>query len=165
MFTTMNTKPRTLLLADVENLVGSALPLAEEVVETRQQVLNITSAIASDSGPLMSVIACSHVAAGTVRFAWPEGLHRWKSGRDGADLALLGEASAIEWSDGGFETVVIGSGDGIFSDLAAWLLAQGVEVIVIARRDAMSRELRLAVGGRVRYLAEAVMEGVDRATA
>ena len=35
------------------------------------------------------IVACSHHAAPTVAFAFPTARHLWRSGRDGADLALL----------------------------------------------------------------------------
>jgi hypothetical protein len=47
--------------------------------------------------------------------------------------------------------VVIASGDGIFAQPAARLQRLGVELTVVSRPDALSRQLRLAVRD-VRYL-------------
>ena len=50
-----------------------------------------------------------------------------------------------------FTHVVIGSGDGVFSQAAANLAARDVRVTVVSRRDSLSRALA-GVAGDVRYL-------------
>src|SRR3954466_10514359 len=55
---------------------------------------------------------CKAQHALAVEVAWPNGCHRRRAGRDGADMVLLEES---EWAAtaGRFDRVVIGSGDRI----------------------------------------------------
>ncbi|MBB2747091.1 UNVERIFIED_ORG: hypothetical protein FHR35_006970 [Microbispora rosea subsp. rosea] len=63
-----------------------------------------------------------------------------RSGPDGADQALT-DAARNSRIDLRFERVVIGSGDGYFADLAAWLIAAGLHVTVVTRPESLSWRL------------------------
>jgi hypothetical protein len=91
-----------------------------------------------------AVIACNHGAAEAVFWGWDQSARRLvRSGNNGADEALL-DVLREENIDARFTQVVIGSGDGIFADAAAWLSGQGLEVTVVSRPDSLSRRLELA---------------------
>jgi len=77
--------------------------------------------------------------------------HRSSPGEHGADLALL-EAIHEEVSTGRIGRIYLGTGDGLFTDSARWLLDRGHEVTVVSRPSALSWKLRRAVHGNVLYL-------------
>ena len=88
-------------------------------------------------------VACNHGAFAPVRFGWPEAKLRLRSGEHGAELELL-DVIAREHVQDRFAEVVVGSGDGLFTDAVARLGNLGVEVTVVANRRALSRRLRFA---------------------
>jgi hypothetical protein len=89
------------------------------------------------------IVACSHHAAPMVAFGFPGARHLWRSGPDGADLALL-EVLENENVDQRFGQVTLCSGDGIFAETAVHLARAHVDVTVIARAGQLSRRLELA---------------------
>ena len=133
-----NNQNRTLHLIDIENLVGSPDPSARQVREVRAHY----EPMYVRSGDLV-VVACSHHAFGAVAWQWPRVRHVPRSGKDGADLALLGVITG-ELVAERFQHVVVASGDAIFADAVARLGMQGVSVTVVARHESLSRTLRLA---------------------
>jgi hypothetical protein len=138
---------RVLHLIDVENIVGSASFSRELAGAARLAYDDAAPAGAVN----IIVIATSHHAAPEAWFAWPETARRLvRSGRDGADLALI-DVISMERIAQRFDQVVIGSGDRIFAFPAARIQAAGCPVTVVTRRESLSRELRLAVRD-VRYL-------------
>ena len=136
---TMVKKPeRSLHLIDIENLTGSPSPSTAEVgwYHIAYEAMHV--------GPKdHMVVAYSHHAAPSVRWGWPRGRHLWRSGKDGADLALL-EVITQERVEERFKSVVLASGDGIFADAVARLGAQGVDVTVVSRPESLSQSLMLA---------------------
>ena len=133
-----STSTRTIAFVDIENLTGSATPAAWECDRVRTIV---EALIDADQTPV--VAACSHRAAKTASFMWPSARWKWRSGADGADLALLDELDPTAIASR-FSHVVIGSGDGIFADIAGRLASHGVEVTVVSRRRGLANRLRLA---------------------
>lgn len=134
---------RSLHLIDIENLTDSPSPSAAEVRQCwhHYEVVPV--------GPHdQFVIACSHHAAPSVGWAWPRGRRLWRSGENGADLALL-EVIAQERVEERFKSVVLASGDGIFTDAVARLGAQGVDVTVVSRPESLSRSLMLAASSHI----------------
>lgn len=129
---------RTLHLIDIENLVGSPDPTACQVREVRDHYEGRYVRY----GDLV-VVACSHHAFGSVAWEWPCARHIPRSGKDGADLALLGVLAGEDVAER-FQHVVVASGDAIFTDAVARLGMQGVSVTVVARHESLSRTLRLA---------------------
>ncbi len=133
-----NLKERTLHLIDIENLTGSSSPSAEEVRDCRDLY---EGAFVGDLD--LVVIACSHHAFPAVGWEWRRARHIIRSGEDGADLALL-DVIALESVAERFDSVVVASGDGIFTDAVARLGAADVHVTAVSRPESMSRTLRLA---------------------
>jgi hypothetical protein len=130
---------RHLVLIDVENLAGTPSPTSVELAWVEQQ---LQKAIA-DLEAAQHVVACSHRAARTVAFAFPRALRRWRSGVDGADLALLEEMSDLRVMQR-YGRVTVCSGDGIFAESLAALAEAGVETTVVSRANALSGRLKLS---------------------
>ena len=82
-------------------------------------------------------------AAPSVAFAFPGARHLWRSGHDGADLALL-DVLENERVDQRFGRVTLCSGDGIFAASAARLAGAGVNVTVVALKGHLAAQLVLA---------------------
>jgi uncharacterized LabA/DUF88 family protein len=130
---------RQLVLIDVENLARTPCPTALD--------LEVVQAILQGHVPGLDqaqcVVACSHHAAKTVAFAFPQALRRWRSGSDGADLALLAEMRDLRVMKR-FDRVTLVSGDGIFAESLAALAAEGIETTVVSWGSGLSRRLRMA---------------------
>src|SRR5437868_3677603 len=107
---------RHLVLVDIENLASTPSPSPEEV----RGVVNALRAVLPGFDSAQRIVACSHHAALNVAFAFPSARRIWRSGPDGADLALLGVLDN-ERVDDRFGHVTICSGDGIFAASAARL--------------------------------------------
>lgn len=130
---------RTLHLVDIENLAGAALPSRDQVTEVQGLYVARLSFGADDQ----VVMAASHLAFLNAALGWPSARYRVRSGPNGADLELL---DVLQHEDvaGRFTHVVIGSGDGMFSQAVAKLAARDVWVTVVSRRDSLSRALARA---------------------
>jgi hypothetical protein len=138
-----------MVLVDIENLAGTASPTSAEV----EAVMAALGEVVPGFGEAQRVVACSHRAARTVAFACPMARHLWRSGPDGADLALL-EILEDEHVADRFEFVTICSGDGIFTAVAARLAEHGVDTTVVALKGHLAARLELAAR-RVAYLPSA----------
>lgn len=134
------TQNRTLHLVDVENLAGGSLCSLRGVIATADDYLSL---LPPSEGDLYVVAtSCSNAPVGY--FGWPTSAQRlMRSGENGADLALLEAYTALEIASR-FDRVVIGSGDGIFTDLTVHLTALGCQVIIVSRPDSLSKRLRMA---------------------
>jgi NYN domain len=137
---------RTLHLVDIENLAGAALPSRDQVTEVQGLYVARLSFGADDQ----VVMAASHLAFLNAALGWPSARYRVRSGPNGADLELLDVLQHEDVADR-FTHVVIGSGDGLFSQAAASLAARDVWVTVVSRRDSLSGALR-RVATNVVYL-------------
>lgn len=126
-------------MIDIENLAGTPSPTADDV-EAAKAALR---AVVPDFDHSQRIVACSHHAAPTVSFAFPTARHLWRSGRDGADLALL-DALENELVHERYDQVIICSGDGIFAEIAASLAGADVDVTAIALEGHLSARLELA---------------------
>lgn len=135
---------RTVHLIDIENLLGEARPSRAGASVARAAYERQTSPGPHD----LLIVACNHGAAIEVGTAFTGCRLLLRSGPDGADLALL-DVVAAENVEDRFDAAVIGSGDGIFAPVAAQLSRAGVAVSVVSRPESLSRQLRLASGGRV----------------
>jgi hypothetical protein len=130
---------RTLHLVDIENLVGD--PVADdESVRAAVAAYKQVAGVRSDD---LAVVASNGRLAMAAGKAWPGALLRIGRGPDGADLALLAEATP-EWVARRFGRVVIGSGDGIFLDLVRRLRLHGRPVTVVGRPGSIAGKLRRA---------------------
>jgi len=131
---------RRLHLIDADNLAGSGYPTVAEVREVHDAY---RAAVAP--GPLdHTIIACSHMAGVPVGLEWPGAQLLWRSGPDGADLALLDSVERIGDVSRRFAGVVLGSGDGIFSPVIRSIRRAGIPATVVWGRGAISRELQRA---------------------
>ena len=68
-----------------------------------------------------------------------------QAGPDGADLALLREVQDLLWVAQRFDRVVIGSGDGIFSNVAQGLRNLGIAVGVVGPHGSIATRLAQSV--------------------
>lgn len=130
---------RHLVLVDIENLAGTPSPTGKEVAT----VVNALRDVLPSFDRSQRIVACSHHAAATVAFNFPLARRLWRSGPDGADLALLSVLDN-ERVDDRFGHVTICSGDGIFAASAARLGGAGVEVTVVSLRGHLAARLQLA---------------------
>ena len=134
----MTVEKRTIHLIDIENLIGSPSPSACHVREIR----DFYERTFVRRGDLV-VVACSHHAFGAVAWEWRNVRLILRSGKDGADLALL-DVIAGERVAERFRHVVVASGDAIFTDAVSRLGAAGVSVTVVSRQKSLSRTLQFA---------------------
>ena len=95
------------------------------------------------------VVATSRIGLLQVGANWNGVRYVVRSGRDGADLALLDVLA--EDVTNRYEQVLLASGDGIFAPAAAELAAAGVLTTVLGRTGCVARRLQMAAS-RVIYL-------------
>ncbi|HZQ86079.1 MAG TPA: hypothetical protein VFA83_14625 [Acidimicrobiales bacterium] len=126
-------------MIDIENLTGTPSPSADEVAAA----ITGLRAVVAGFDDAQKVVACSHHAARIVPFVFPNARYLWRSGPDGADLALL-DVMENERVDERFERVTICSGDGAFASAAAWLARAGVVVTAVSLSGHLAARLRLA---------------------
>lgn len=126
---------RALHLVDLENLAACQHVTIDAAIATAEQYRTTADRRPGD----LTVVGSSHHNGFAARVAFPEATVRWRSGRDGADLALIDALD--EFDLGRFGRVVIGSGDGIFADVADRCRRQGVTVTVVARPTAIAHRL------------------------
>lgn len=139
--TTTRYLDRTLHLVDIENLSGGCDCSIQGVSETAIEYLNYFPSTEKN----LYVLATSVNNALPCGIGWPTSAqHLMRSGENGADLALI-EAYEPQEIALRFRRIVIGSGDGIFTELANKLTALGCHVTVVTRPECLSRRLSLAV--------------------
>ena len=121
---------RTLHLVDIENLAGAALPSRDQVTEVQGLYVARLTVGADDQ----VVMATSHRAFMNAALGWPSARYRVRSGPNGADLELL---DVLQHEDvaARFTHVVIGSGDGLFSQAAANLAARDAQAFLQGRNQ------------------------------
>jgi hypothetical protein len=130
---------RRLVAMDIENINGGAVntkPLADVAW------LEVADAIGLCDGEqvVIGVGPSSLLAAGLSR---PNARLVMGRGLDGADHALI-EVLRDERVAARFDEIVIASGDGIFTEVAASLALEGVKVTVVARDGSLSKRLQMA---------------------
>ncbi len=131
-------RQRTLLLVDIENLIGSGRFTATDVAAVRDQIDRLTPATAQ------AIVATSAgrtaVEAG---LGWPGARLAWQPGADGADRALI-EIATTEHLAARYTHVIICSGDHAFAPVAAALRRQGAHITVVTGAGRLSAALYLA---------------------
>lgn len=130
---------RRLIIVDIENVAGGAVIATEQAVAAR---LRVDEALNLRNGEQV-IIGTSHVGVIATGLGWHGPRIVTRSGKNGADLALL-KVLTEERIEERFDEVVVVSGDGIFTNAVAALGAVGVRVTVAARPDACSKRLRMA---------------------
>ena len=138
---------RTVHLVDVENLMGGP----QSGLMTVAAALDDYDVAAGVRPGDHMVIAGHPTVAFSAGVARPGRCVRAAHGKDGADKALLRDAEVADLARR-YDRVVIGSGDGIFAELAVRLRAAGLPVIAVSRPRSLAAALRLATGGAVIYL-------------
>lgn len=81
---------------DMENLTGTPSPTCEEVETAKADLRRVVPGFDG----AQHIVACSHHAAPTVAFAFRSARHLWRSGPDGADLALSTSWRMSGWTNG-----------------------------------------------------------------
>lgn len=125
---------RTLHLVDIENLAGgSDAPLNSlpAVVQAYREAAPV------NPGDHVLVAAGSRLAY-AVGIAWPGTQLVVGRGVDGADRALLAHLPDVTWIATHFDRVVLGSGDGIFTETLAAIRAHGIATVMIAHPRSFS---------------------------
>jgi len=137
---------RTLHLLDAENLALTSHCTFEAVRDTRLRYTELFEDVAKD----LRIIACSHHNAAAVFFGWSAlpSQSLMRSGKDGADLALI-EECLFQVDTLNVNHVVIGSGDGLFLGLVQDLQAREIFVTVVGVEGHFSNRLRLAANRAV----------------
>lgn len=130
---------RTLHLIDVENLLGGTTFTEADVAALKLAYTAVAGVAKGD----FEIVGSSHYTAPAVWFGWRNARRVVRSGRDGADLALI-EILETENVSVRFGRVVIASGDQIFAEHAAHLHRKDVKVTVVTRRESLSNQLKLA---------------------
>jgi hypothetical protein len=133
---TPNRPSRALHLVDIENLAATASVSLQVARRTASEYL---SAAQYNVGDLI-VVASSHRNGLAARAAFPGATVRWRSGQDGADIALLD--AYCEFDHLRFNRLVVGSGDGIFARLVGSARQDGLTVSVVTHRHTASVALR-----------------------
>ena len=132
---------RRLHLIDIENLACDAF---DAYGVARNQLKHYVDAVWRP-GDLVTIASNRRLWS---RLAWDVAVaHRYivpPVGQDSADRALLACAAGLDL--GTFGSIVIGSGDHIFTDLARTAVEHGVPVCVVANRGTIAQSLRQAAG-------------------
>lgn len=145
--TRTNGNANTLVLVDIENMVGD--PGASE--EEYRTVFTFLRQFAITLCPqTRTIMASSHYAAASAWFA-AEGSpvqRLMRSGPNGADLALLEAAPTAEIA-ARYQQVILCSGDHIFTPYVEELRALGVAVTLVIGRGKPARTLLAACPSRI----------------
>lgn len=135
---------RRLVVVDIENVTGGAVRTALQAAQAHRAI----EAASPLSGDEQVIIGTSHVGVLACGIGWRGTRIVVRSGVDGADLALL-EVLTTERVEDRFDSVVLVSGDGIFTAAVAALEAQGVDVTVVAHTNGCAKRLLLAASRTV----------------
>ena len=131
-------RARRLVVVDLENIAGGPCLTEDCAAWVRRRL--------SDAGALRRgdqvTVAVDESALSSVVWAWRGSSCRWGRGPDGADLVLVEELT--DRVSARFGEVVVASGDGIFAEPVADLVARGVRVTVVAHGVLLSGRLAQA---------------------
>lgn len=120
---------------DIENLF--ALTRGEPVLAAAGLLYRIVAGVGPSD---LLTVAADRSRIFDLHTAFPGASLRWGIGPDGADRALL-DAIDVGLLARRFDTLVIGSGDHVFWDLAYRARAVGLKVVVVSRPRSLSRLL------------------------
>lgn len=132
------TRPRTLNIVDLENLVAGHVTKAT-VKTAWNEYCYVTGLREGDQ----SFIAVAERHAATAFFALPPGIKRLVGDNvpDGADVVLLSAVDDPAWVARNYGQVMIASGDHIFAPLAQRFLDVGVPVVQVLGGGACATNL------------------------
>ena len=145
---------RRFVAMDIENINGGAVTGVDSATVAWREVAEVIG-LSDHEQVVMGVGPSSLLAAG---FSRPSARCVMGRGLSGADHALI-EVLRSERIPNRFNEVVIVSGDGEFSEIAAWLASEGASVTVVAREGHLSRRLRMAATNVVLLPARAEIFG------
>jgi len=131
----MRNNGRAFHLIDIENLL--ALTHGVPVWADASSLYNSIAGIEDDD---LMLVAADHSRWFDLKVAFPGAEVRPGYGTDGADLALVNGID-IDLVARRFDTVVIGSGDNRFIDVAYRARQSGLSVVVVSRPASLSRSL------------------------
>ena len=144
------TVDRQLVVVDLENLCGGS-----EAVEARHDdVRRELSATLNTETTSFTVVAYGRFVQDAIPelpFNWPKARILVGSGIDGADLRLLEVLDTEPVAERSMR-IVLCSGDGIFAESVARLVASGHHVTVFARPGTISRRLALVANEVIEML-------------
>ena len=138
------THGRTAHLIDVENLIGSGRFGASEALACRAAYDGLGLIRPGDH----VIVACNPFSAIHVKESWAGVRLLTGHGENGADRALLA-AIKHEGFHHRFDRIILGSGDGIFTDAVASFRRMVQEVLVVGRPGSIAHRLRFAAGRTV----------------
>lgn len=141
---------RALHLVDVENLMGGPSSGVGQMVDVFERYRIAAPFSAGDH----VVIAANPVIALDAKVAWPEARLLARRGRDGADIGLLEEVADVQFGGTRYDTIVVGSGDGVFEIVAEVYRPLGLSVGVVSQRSRLSYALASS-SSFVRFIPEA----------
>lgn len=128
---------RTLHLVDLENLAGGSGVGLSEVDDALHRYERVVRFRTGDH----RIVACARRLAYPAKNRRQGALVKAVHGVDGADRALLAEASPA-FVRSHYDRVVVASGDHGFAPLVVELDAAGVDICVVSRRESLARRLR-----------------------
>lgn len=142
--------PRRFVAVDIENVVGAAVLTVGQAEWALAQIKLKIGIRPCDQ----IVIGVSHIGLFTSATGWKDVHPRlvFRSGPDGADLALLDVIESEDLSHR-FDELVLISGDAIFTEAIARAEAAGLRTHVAAHHGSLSRRLQVAAG-RVTFLTD-----------
>ena len=135
MQNTASTTHRQLRLVDLENLAGQPVVSLDNATTVAHRLEEVLPLGAAD----LQAVATAHVSGFAAKAAFPGAAVQWRSGKDGADLALLDYAGELPLTR--FHELVVASADGIFSGLMHAAKAAGLTVTVVADTTRASRRM------------------------
>lgn len=131
---------RTMVLVDIENLIGKGRFDKADAVAVREKLWREVDLPNDAQFTVATSAEQTMINAG---LAWPGSRFMFRDGANGADLCLT-EVAAEEQLAKRYSHVVIASGDGIFTGTAQMLREQGVVVTVVGRAGRVAWSLRKA---------------------
>jgi hypothetical protein len=139
---TARTAHRQLRLVDLENLAGQPVVSLDSATVVAQRLETVLPRGRGD----LQAVATAHISGFAAKTAFPEATVRWRSGKDGADLALLEYAGELPLCR--FHELVVASADAIFAGLINDARVAGLAVTIVADTTRASRRV-LALADRV----------------
>lgn len=134
------TPSRRLVLVDIENIVGGRINYSGAAMWARK---TLHSKLRLTHEDLVIVATSYDQDLFNVYRDWPGPRGIFRSGEDGADLALLAELDDTKYL-ARFDEIVLVSGDHIFLDRVVELGQLGIRVTVVAPRGCLAKRLRMA---------------------
>ncbi|MCQ9125674.1 NYN domain-containing protein [Corynebacterium amycolatum] len=141
-----NTRPRRLILIDIENFNGGPIQSPSQVEWCKSM---LTRWLNIEDGEII-VIASDESGLLAVNTGWKGPRLLMGVGADGADNQLIEEIEYMNY--GQFDEIALVSGDGIFADPVARAAGLGVPTTVYSHGFQLSKRLQLAAAEV--YLAE-----------